>query len=57
MDGFPTLRGPEVTSGSACSTVYITSAEVWGVTEAGAEMEFLGHQRSPFRLNPKGWKF
>ena len=28
-----------------------------GITEAVAEMEFLGHQRSPFHLNPKGWNF
>ena len=56
LDGSPTLRGPEVTRASAYSTVHVTSAEAWGVTEAGVEIAFLRHQRSPFHLNPKGWK-
>ena len=56
LGGSPTLRGPEVTRASAYSTVCVTSAEAWGVTEVGVKMEFLRHQRSPFHLNPKGWK-
>ena len=56
LGGSPTLRGPEVTRASAYSTVCVSSAEVRGVTEAGVEMAFLRHQRSPFHLNPKAWK-
>ena len=32
LDGFPALRGPEVTRASAYSTMCVTSAEAHGVT-------------------------